>query len=140
MGVILVPIDGSDSSLKALEFATALARNKDERIVILNVQPSFNTPGVRRFFNPSDIEQYQQELSAESMKAAIQYLQQASLPYESKLLYGIPAQEICRAANDYAASQIVMGSRGAGVIKGKLLGSVSYGVLHEAPCPVTIVR
>ena len=47
---------------------------------------------------------------------------------------------LCRVAEEIAADLVVVGSRGRGVIQRALLGSVSTHVVHNAPCPVMIVR
>lgn len=140
MSTIFVPIDGSEPSLKALQYAISLAQRTHDQIIIANVQPSLKTPNVQRFFSVRDIQNFQQELSQEALKDAIQLLDSHHQTYEKKILVGDAAHEISQAANAIPESVIVMGSRGAGAIKGKLLGSVSYGVLHEATCPVTIIK
>jgi nucleotide-binding universal stress UspA family protein len=50
------------------------------------------------------------------------------------------AEEILDAAAEYKADMIVIGSRGLGVLKSKVLGSVSQKVLHHAACNVLVVR
>ncbi|KAL8578557.1 hypothetical protein ACOMHN_015013 [Nucella lapillus] len=49
-----------------------------------------------------------------------------------------PWEEICKAAKNFDASLIVMGTRGQGTIRRTLLGSVSDSVLHHAHCPVLV--
>lgn len=53
---------------------------------------------------------------------------------------GDPGGAICMVARDIDADVIVLGSRGRGVVKRVLLGSVSEYVLHHAACPVLVVR
>ncbi len=53
---------------------------------------------------------------------------------------GKPASRIVEVAKNWSADLIVMGSHGRGKVQGLLLGSVSEGVLHHAPCPVLVVR
>lgn len=53
---------------------------------------------------------------------------------------GEAADEILAAAEEYAADMIVLGSRGLGLLTGKVLGSVSQKVLHHAQATVTVVR
>lgn len=50
-----------------------------------------------------------------------------------------PATGICEYAEDNGIDMIVMGCRGLGALR-SMLGSVSYGVLHEANCPVVTVK
>jgi nucleotide-binding universal stress UspA family protein len=53
---------------------------------------------------------------------------------------GAAGRAIATFANDVHAGLIVMGSRGHGGFTGMLLGSVSHRVIHDAPCPVMVVR
>ena len=53
---------------------------------------------------------------------------------------GDPATEIVKAARDWPADVIVIGSHGRGGVQRILLGSVAEGVTRHAPCPVLVVR
>jgi nucleotide-binding universal stress UspA family protein len=64
----------------------------------------------------------------------------AGMAYEWQFEVGHPVDTILHVAKDRGADLIVLGSRGLGGFKRLLLGSVSNGVLHHAPCPVLIVR
>ena len=56
-------------------------------------------------------------------------------------LDGLPVvDEICKLAREREAAMIVIGAHGWGAIKRLVFGSVSLGVLHEAPCPVLVAR
>jgi nucleotide-binding universal stress UspA family protein len=56
------------------------------------------------------------------------------------LLRGRPADRVCDLARQLDASMIVVGSRGLGRLARVLVGSVSEGVVHDAPCPVLVCR
>jgi nucleotide-binding universal stress UspA family protein len=56
------------------------------------------------------------------------------------LLEGRPADSVCDLARQLDASMIVLGSRGLGRLARVLVGSVSEGVVHDAPCPVLVCR
>jgi nucleotide-binding universal stress UspA family protein len=139
MNRLLVPVDGSTHSIKALQFALQLADGKDSEIVLLNVQPSYNTPNVKRFVGKEQIREYQTEESKNAFERAIAEIKSVTIPVETKLRIGDPSIEICEEARESQVTQIIMGYRGLGAIKRTVLGSVSYKVLHDAPCPVTIV-
>ena len=66
--VIVVPTDGSNSSIKALQYAIDLAKKTDGEIILLNVQPNFASPNVKKFFNKKDVEEYTQMLAAEALE------------------------------------------------------------------------
>lgn len=144
---ILVPFDGSDNALEALSLAITLAQALQEKIILLNVQHTFHTPHVKKFFNEATVSAYQQQLFEEAVAPARDILTSASVPYEMKLRIGDPKEQICDEAQagggDACATtgirMIVMGSRGMNPIMGGVLGSVSYGVINSALCPVTIV-
>ncbi len=135
----VVPIDGSEYAKKALQYAIQLAEGIDAEIILISVQPSYNTANVKRFFNESEIREYQEEMGKEALEDAIQIINQSSLNYSTVIRTGVPGVEISNEAKERGAIGIVMGSRGLGPIRGAILGSVSYAVLHNAPCPVTIV-
>ncbi|UII56795.1 universal stress protein [Cytobacillus spongiae] len=137
---ILVPIDGSDYSMKALQHAIEIAKKLNAELLLINVQPSLDTHNVKRFLSAAQVRDYQEEMAEEAFKPADQLLERSQeINVSKKILIGAPSTEICTAAKEDSATSIIMGSRGLGAIKRTLLGSVSYGVLHDSPCPVTIV-
>lgn len=146
---ILVPFDGSKNAGEALRLAITLAKALHEKVVVLNVQSDFQTPNVKRFFSEQDVKEYQQQLFREAIGTVEQELNESGVDYEVRLRIGDPKEVIIKQAYPFASSQsgcstagarlIVMGSRGMNPILGGVLGSISYGVLNAAPCPVTIV-
>lgn len=146
---ILVPFDGSANALEALRTAITLAKALGEKIILLNVQPSFQTIHTKMLFSKEVIQEYQQQLFATAIERGKQLLAGAEVDYEVKLRVGDAKEQICLEANadqpggnacaDVGVRLIVMGSRGMNPVAGGLLGSVSYGVVNAAPCPVTVV-
>ncbi len=141
---ILVPIDGSKNAAKALDWATSLAKTAAMKLLVVNVQPSFQTIHAKTLFNHEDIEQYQQQLFDDVMEPVNARLQQAGVDYETKLLIGDPKSCIMQEVNDqrnsnWPVEMVVMGSRGSNPLFSGLLGSVSYAMIHSAVCPVTII-
>lgn len=146
---ILVPFDGSENAIEALKLALSIAKLLQEKIIVLNVQSSFHTVHTRLFFTENTIRDYQNQLFHETMVSAKTILENSGVEYELKLRIGDAKEQICQeamAGNDIQAGCatvgvriIIMGSRGMNPMLGGLLGSVSYGVVHSALCPVTIV-
>lgn len=147
---ILVPFDGSDNATQALKLAIELANVLKEKIILLNVQPSFETLHTKLFFGKNQIQEYQEELFNEVIKPAVELLQSQGIEYTTKLRIGEPKTQVLLEAwggkldeeaccSTEGVRMIVMGSRGMNAVIGGILGSVSHGVLHQAPCPVTIV-
>lgn len=146
---ILVPFDGSANAIEALRTAITLAKALGENIILLNVQPSFQTVHTKMFFNKQAIHEYQEQLHATTVEKGKELLAGTEVAYEVKLRIGDAKEQILLEANDDQLGRnacstrgvrlIVMGSRGMNPVAGGLLGSVSYGVVNAAPCPVTIV-
>ncbi|MDT8900581.1 universal stress protein [Anaeroselena agilis] len=139
---ILLPFDGSTNAIAALQQAIILAKALDEEVILLNVQPTFHTAHTKLFFNENEIHEYQLQLCQETADPAIQILKDSGASFEVRLRVGVPkdiiVQEASREGED-GVRLIVMGSRGLNPIIGAFLGTTSYGVLQEAPCPVLIV-
>ncbi|MGX6443249.1 universal stress protein [Neobacillus sp. K501] len=136
---ILVAIDGSKNSLEALEEAIKLAEVFPSKLYLVNVQPSFQTIHTRLFIGEEMIRDYQVELFDKAMEPAVQYLEDKEVDYTALMKVGDPVHQISRLASDLKVKYIVMGSRGMGLIRGTVLGSVSSGVLHETKIPVVII-
>ena len=146
---ILVPFDGSKNAIEALHLAINIAKLMHEKVVVLNIQPSFYSVHTKMFFSESAIHEYQEQLFRETIAAAKEILQNAEVEYELKLRIGDAKEQICLEATGDNLAQagcattgirmIIMGSRGMNPVLGGVLGSVSYGVVNAAPCPITIV-
>ncbi|HWQ71069.1 MAG TPA: universal stress protein [Desulfitobacteriaceae bacterium] len=140
MRKILVPVDGSAGSDKAVRCAISLAADKkDAEIILMNVQPNYNTPNVKHFFSEEQIHSYQEQLSKEALDHTLEITNKCSVPVRTVVRIGDPGQEICEEAKESAVDFIVMGYRGLGIVKRAILGSVATHVLHETPCPLMIV-
>jgi nucleotide-binding universal stress UspA family protein len=146
---ILVPFDGSACATEALRVAIDMAKVFNEKIVLLNVQWSYETAHTKEFFSQKQIDDYRIQMGNEAMQPGKDILQQSGVGFITKILVGDPREQICKEAlagsaegtahKDLGMRLIVMGSRGLNAFLGSVLGSVSMGVLHNAPCPVTIV-
>ncbi len=136
---ILVAVDGSENSLEALKEAAKLAEVFQCRLFLVNVQPSFHTIHTRLFINEELIKEYQEELFDNATKSGIEFLEKQKVDFEAIKRIGDPAQQICKLARELDVKYIIMGSRGMGLVKGTVLGSVSNGILHESHVPILII-
>lgn len=134
---ILVAVDGSDGSLRALAHAIDVAADGRASLLVLNVQQSI-TPG--RFVSRSMIREYQQNQARAALRRARAFVRRHRVDATFHVLVGEPAPSIARFAKDRGCREIVIGSRGLGKIAGLLLGSVVTKVIHLSPCPVTVVK
>ncbi len=137
---IIVPVDNSTQSHRALQYACTVAKERGVKIVLLNVQPGYNTfPNVHHFVSKADIQHFIQETAEEILEKANKVVDHQGIELEKVICTGVPKVEIAKLAKDREASSIIMGTRGLGAAKSAFIGSVSTGVLQLASCPVTLV-
>lgn len=136
---ILVAVDGSSNSDKALDYAIYLAKLCKATLGIIHVVQVSTITGA----DPQTVAKITELLE----KAAVEILDKdeekvngAGLDVAKICESGSPANVIIKVANDGRYDLIVIGSRGLGGIKELLLGSISHGVSQRANCPVLIVH
>jgi nucleotide-binding universal stress UspA family protein len=122
-----------------LKEAVKLAEVTDSKLFVVNVQPSFHTIHTRLFIKEELIREYQKELFDTATEKALDYLHGQKVDYELVMRIGDPVQQISKLAKELKVKYIIIGSRGLGILKGTVLGSVSHGILHESKIPVLIV-
>lgn len=138
---ILVAVDGSDISSRAVKHVIALARAMAEppRILLLAVDlPMLERVAVA--IGARAAEELHAEATGQMLRPARRMLSRARVEFEELGRVGEIAPTILRLAKSERADLIVMGSHGRGAFQGLLLGSVSAKVLAQADRPVTIVR
>ena len=135
---IMVPVDGSEFSMRATSYAVDMAKLMDCEILLLHCHKSF--PALRG-------EPYLQKAINKLLKKSNELLdpykkivQDAGVTFIDLILEGPAAQAICKVANTEKIDLIVMGSRGRNDLEGLLLGSCTHRVLKTAPCPVLVIR
>lgn len=139
---ILIAVDGSDSSLRAVEHVIASREYlKDEpELLLLNVQWNIAAGNVKLFINQDTIKDYYREQGLAALAAARTKLDAAGMAYSFHISIGTPAEAIVQYAAEQQVGQIVIGARGQGSLSSLLLGSVVDKVLHLAKAPVLVVR
>ena len=139
---ILIPVDGSDNALRAVNHVieNIAALKERPQLLLLNVQWNMATGNVKLFINQDTINDYYREQGMAALQSARAALDAAALPYQYHISIGTPAEAIAQYANEQAVSQIVMGRQGQGGLQSLLLGSVVQKVLHLTGCPVLLVK
>jgi nucleotide-binding universal stress UspA family protein len=134
---ILVAIDGSRHSARALEQAIDLARSEEGRLTLITVatRPVIWPSAYQAAVSDEELEDTAQALVDEAAEKVPDGISTATL-----VRLGRPAEEIVRRANEGGYDLIVMGARGRGAATSILLGSVSHGVLNQSPGAVLIVH
>jgi nucleotide-binding universal stress UspA family protein len=141
MSGIIVGIDGSSYSRRALEWGINEAAIRHTPLTVLTVQQAitgyWGAPVV--YPGDADLIEHARKVARDETDIALRKLPAEARPPEVTVLAvaGAPAEEILGAAKD--ADMIVVGSRGAGGFKKLLMGSVSVTVTHHAHCPVVVV-
>ena len=136
---VLVPVDGSANSLRAVRHAIGeYQRHHELEIHLLNVQPRLSRY-VTKFLSRADRETWQQEHAATAMASAKTLLADASVPYEAHAVAGDSAGEICRAATRLNIHHIVMGTARKNSVTRMIEDSVTNRVLEATPVPVEVV-
>lgn len=138
---ILVPLDFSLSSERALDYAVGIAQKFDAAIHLLHVceVPSMATASLDAY--AIAYTDWSQRLGAE---AEVQLSKAkgriADTRTTTEVLFGRPAPVIIEAASRHGADLIVMGTHGHGAVMHLLMGNVAERVVRGAPCPVLTVR
>jgi nucleotide-binding universal stress UspA family protein len=138
---ILVPIDFSDCSRRALEVARSLAKQAGPTHLIL----------IHAYFVPIELEALAREAHEPILEVVSQHatgdlermlaeLQDEGISAEFAAHRGSPERAIVAAATEKDADLIVMGTHGRTGLAHVLLGSVAERVVRTAPCPVITVK
>ena len=140
---ILVPVDGSAASLRALDHALSLVKGReDAELVLVNVQ-SRDTLDVSDFtavVSADSDRALAARRSEVALKRAVAACRKGDVHFETRAELGPVAETIDRVAREVDAEQIVMGTRGLGKIGRLFLGSIAAEVTRLAAVPVTLVK
>jgi len=138
INLIIAALDGSEHSLKALDYACELADKHELKLILLHAyHPTSELRGTDGFYQ---LVAKRKKAGGEIIKNARQRLKQVTFEVEEELLEGPAGDAIISVAKSHNADLVVMGTRGMGAFKGLLFGSISTKVTHYAPCSVLVVR
>jgi nucleotide-binding universal stress UspA family protein len=138
-GTIVLAVDGSSYSEKAVELAKHLATVGSEEVVVTHVTELL--PARFQAYPGLDYEADQEAI--ELTKGYVAEMEEAGIKARAELRsaqYGGIARVLTNVAEDENAGLIVMGSHGRGDLTALLLGSVAHKVLHYSRRPVLIAR
>jgi nucleotide-binding universal stress UspA family protein len=135
---ILVPVDGSEFSMRATGYAVDMAKLTDCEILLIHCHRSFPAILGEPYFQKA-INKILKK-SNELLDPYKKKVQDAGITFIDRILEGPAAQAICEVADIEKIDMIVMGCRGRNDLEGLLLGSCTHRVLKTAPCPVLVIR
>ncbi len=144
---VLVATDGSPGGRRTVDFAADFAERYGAKVTILHVVTGESDMGALRDYakaenlhlddGPSMSRLYGEGVLNEASAAVARG---GSTAVETIIANGRPADEIVAQAKERKPDVIIVGHRGLGRVKTMLLGSVSRGVVQDAPCTVIVVR
>ncbi|MBE9477023.1 MAG: universal stress protein [Proteobacteria bacterium] len=143
---LLVAVDGSGHSMKAVDFAASIAAAMNAKLIVLYVLKTHELP--KGLANYANIEHIQGGDEAVLQKAASALVDEAKEraatngvgDITGEVIDGPVARTVIARAAHHDVDMIVIGSRGMGNIEATLRGGVSHRVELLATCPVLTVR
>jgi nucleotide-binding universal stress UspA family protein len=136
----LVPVDFSDSSLRALRYAVGLAEESGGSVTIVYVVAAdygWLDLGREQY---RDLDKALQKQAATELRALAAANVPRNVPVDLEVRIGRPAEEIVAAASESKSDLIVLSTRGLTGLDRYLIGSVAERVARLAPCPVHLMR
>jgi len=135
-GEVIVGYDGEPGSHAALQTAVAIAAAFERQLVI-----TFGYAPAPIGGKVADLSKAVQDIGERITSEAVERARaiNAAVDTRVELVNDRPADALLRAADEYDALAIVVGSAGRGPIAGTVLGSVTYQVVHRAKRPVVVV-
>lgn len=138
--VILVPIDFSDSSVRALRHSVGLVRESGGTLILLYVVPAdYGLLGIGREEYGGLDKSLQREGARRLSSLADTHISEG-VEATLEVRIGRPAEQIVAAASESKCDLIVMSTRGHSGLDRLLIGSVADRVARLAPCPVFLMR
>jgi nucleotide-binding universal stress UspA family protein len=139
----MVAVDGSETSQRGLQEAIDLAKDQQARVAIVHVIHIVVIDGAGEFsekyidtmreYARDTIEQARKTAQAAGIEAEVQSPEIVTTAYHV-------ADTIAKAAQDWKADLLVVGTHGRRGVNRLLLGSVAERVVRLAPCPLLLVR
>ena len=139
---MLIPLDGSESALAAVDHAvnTSALYSGGIEVHLLNVQLPVASGNVRTFISQEKLDEYYREEGMNALRAAKARLDEAGIACHVHIGVGHVAETILRYAREYGCDAICLARSGMGTLSGMLLGSVVARLVHLSEIPILLVR
>jgi nucleotide-binding universal stress UspA family protein len=145
---ILCPVDFSDGSMRALNYAMSLAQEADAHLTVVHVMAHgleftpdlYDTVIADERLSLADYRTRREEDARQRLKEAIPEAVAAYCRVDTMVASGKPDREILRIAAERQTDLIVIGVQGRGAADLMFLGSTTNHVVREATCPVLTLR
>jgi nucleotide-binding universal stress UspA family protein len=140
MKTVLVAVDGSQPSLKAVLMAAEIAVKFGAKLALVHVVPKLVLPPDVYGLTLAEVEREHRAYGEKMIEKAIAAIPFPGLETTTTVLYGSPAEAIAEEAAASDVGMVVVGSRGYGAVARVFLGSVSDRIVHICPKPVLVVH
>lgn len=137
---ILVPVDGSDNSYRALDAALLLSEKLGSNITVIHVMEQFPITHIGSEKLLSEVLEAYKKENQDILSKCSEIATQKGLTIKTVLIQGNPASVILDYSKKEKFDLLIMGSRGLGKFKELILGSVSGKIVHHSPCAVMLIR
>lgn len=137
---ILVPVDGSDNSYRALDSALLLSEKLGSNITVVNMLEQVPITHIESEKLLSELLEAYRKENQEILSKCSKIATEKGLSIKTILLQGNPASVILDYRKKEKFDLLIMGSRGLGKFKQLILGSVSSKIVHHSPCAVLLIR
>jgi nucleotide-binding universal stress UspA family protein len=139
---ILLPVDGSKSSLNAAKYVGKLSKDLRSKcaVTLISVHDDIGLGHVKQFVANSVIDDYLREVSEKELKGAQKALDVAGVKHNMVIKRGNIANEIIAIANKEKFDLIIMGSKGRSGFVDAVMGSVAQRVSNTAKQPVLLIK
>lgn len=136
----LIPCDGSPNALEAVHHGLRLlGHGLRANFVLANVQPVASVYEVVLAHDPVVLDEISEGAGQAMLKGALDLLQAAGQSVETVVMVGDPVVQLVEAVERFGCDGVLMSAHGKGRLGAAVLGSVSHGLLHRSPVPVTVV-
>lgn len=138
---VLVPLDGSDNSFRALDVGIFLSKKLNSDIALMYCVSIFPSIEVQ-IMDPIKCQIEERKYAEQILEKAGQICEKNGISFRTVIDYGSPGYTLIRflKAKSNKIDLVVIGSRGRSAVKEVFLGSVSNYVLHKSPIPVMVVK
>jgi nucleotide-binding universal stress UspA family protein len=151
---ILVPLDGSEHSVRALEISIQVAKQFSGKLILIHIysvtvrpiilpEPATLTPPGVPVMTAEEVTRVADAAREAGNRILAEGERKAKadgVQVQTVLIEGHAVQEIVKTAREGEFDLIVIGARGISKIREILLGSVTDGVIHHATCPVLVIK
>ncbi len=134
---IVVALDESGEPKKGLEKAIYIAKLSDAKITGVNVINVDTTTLAAAVINYGS---YLTKKAEEMLDSTKRDCEKQGIQFASKILDGSPASKIAESVENEKVDLVIVGSKGLGGFRGKVLGSVANSIVHESKVSVLVVK